>query len=334
VHGKNHHVDGSFSNHLQWIDLLLADKSIVRCSAEENSDLFWATVGGMGLTGVILRASLQLRPVETSYLRVDYLRTDGLAETMRHLEQEDHKYSYSVAWVDCLAAGNSMGRSVLMRGNHCTVDDLHAAVKRKPLLVKDRVLFSMPLDLPGFVLNPLTIRCMNACYYRLFDKGHSSKIEHYDPFFYPLDAISAWNRAYGKRGFLQYQCAFPPETAAAGLAEVLGRISKSGNGSFLAVLKRFGRETGLLSFPMPGFTLALDFPMKGAATLDFQDELDRAVLRHQGRLYLAKDARMSPETFRRMYPRLPQWQRIKREIDPDNLFSSDLSRRLELNGIA
>ncbi len=331
VHGKNHHVDGSFSNHVHWVDVLLADGSVVRCSNDENSELFWATAGGMGLTGVILRASLQLRPVETSYVEVDYFRTGSLEETMELLEKEDQYYSYSVAWIDCLAGGRSMGRSVLMRGNHCRKQDLPTKLAEEPLLVRDRTLVSLPVDLPGFVLNPLTIRCMNTLYYYLFDKGKSARIEHYDSFFYPLDAIGRWNRAYGKRGFLQYQCAFPPETSRAGLSELLGLISQSGNGSFLAVLKRFGEETGLISFPRPGFTLALDFPMRGESTLAFQDQLDQVVLKHGGRLYLAKDGRMSAETFRQMVPKLPEWLKIKSEVDPEGVFSSDLSRRLELD---
>jgi decaprenylphospho-beta-D-ribofuranose 2-oxidase len=334
VHGKNHHVDGSISNHVSWVELLLADGNRVRCSREENSDLFWATMGGMGLTGVILQASLRMRPIETSYLKVDYTRTNGLEETMQFLEEEDDLYRYSVAWVDCLASGNSMGRAVLMRGNHCPRAELSASASDDPLVVKDRVLLSMPVDLPGFCLNSLSIKCMNSVYYRSFKKGRSRRVEHYDPFFYPLDLVNNWNRGYGKGGFLQYQCVFPPETAKDGLHTLLKRISDSGNGSFLAILKRFGEETGLISFPMQGYTLALDFPMRGESTLRFMEELDKIVLRHGGRLYLAKDSRMSAESLRQMYPKLEDWLKIKREVDPEGKFSSDLSRRLGLDGVS
>ncbi|MFQ5738645.1 MAG: FAD-binding protein [Acidobacteriota bacterium] len=332
VHGKNHHQDGSLSHHVKWIDLLLADGRQVRCSRQDDSDLFWATLGGLGLTGIILSAQLQLRRVETSYLCVDYRRTENLDETLRLLEEEDEGYTYSVAWVDCLASGSSMGRAVLMRGNHCRRDHLDSKLAREPLLARCQSSFSLPMELPSFCLNSLAVRGFNSLYYRHFKKGHHRKVEHYDRFFYPLDAVRHWNRAYGRRGFLQYQCALPPETARAALLEILGRTSAGGNGSFLAVLKRFGQETGLISFPMSGYTLALDFPMRGEPILHFLDGLDDLVLRNRGRVYLGKDARLAAPVFRQMYPRLPEWQRVKKRVDPENLFSSDLSRRLRMGG--
>ncbi len=331
VHGKNHHLEGSFSNHLDWIELALADGSVARCSQRENPDLFWATVGGMGLTGLILAARFRLKPVETAFLRVDCHRSPELDETMRLMVEEDHNYLYSVAWIDCLASGRSLGRSVLMRGNPCRLDELDSKRRRSPREDVSAKLFNFPVDLPGFVLNRFSIRALNGCYYRLFRKGRSTKIQSFAPFFYPLDVVGSWNRAYGKRGFVQYQCAFPPDTSSSALRRMLERISAARRGSFLAVLKRLGPETGLLSFPMPGFTLALDFPMVGPDLLAFLDELDEIVLQYRGRVYLAKDARLSPRSFRRMYPRFPAWLEIKRRVDPESRFASDLSRRLRLH---
>ncbi len=332
VHGKNHHRDGCLGRHLDWLDLQLADGSVVRCSADREPDLFRATLGGLGLTGIILALQLRLRKVETAYLRVDYYRSNRLEETMQLLEDEDERYTYSVAWVDCLASGRSLGRSVLIRGNHASLTELPEQQRNDPRLVRHRHVASLPFELPGFLLNSLSIRCMNGLYYRRFRAGHSSRIEHYDSFFYPLDTVHQWNRAYGKRGFLQYQCCFPQETSARAMREILERISSSGLGSFLAVLKRFGeRERGPLSFPCPGYTLALDFPMKGRRVLDLLEELDERVVQWGGRVYLAKDARLSRKRFEQMYPGLEAWRRVRRHADPQGRFVSDLARRLGLN---
>lgn len=332
VHGKNHHKDGSLSQHVEWLELLLADGSRVRCSPSENSRLFWATAGGLGMTGIILEVGLRLRKVDSAFLKVDYCRSADLQQTMQLLEEEDAAYTYSVAWVDCMAGGRSLGRSVLMRANHCRATDLSPQLQKDPLSVRERSLLSVPFDLPGFFLNRFSIRGLNAVYYRSFKRGRSSRLEHYNPFFYPLDIVRSWNRAYGKRGFLQYQCVFPADSSEVGLEETLSKISASGNGSFLAVLKRFGPETGLISFPRAGYTLALDFPMRGEPMLAFLSELDEIVLRLGGRVYLAKDARLTAASFRRMYPRFPEWLAVKRQVDPGNRFASDLSRRLNLHG--
>ena len=332
VHGKNHHQDGSLGNHVQWLDLLLADGSEVRCSSHQNGDLFWATIGGMGLTGIILRACLTLKKVETAYLRVDYLRTRNLDETLRNLEEEDDQYVYSVAWVDCVAGGRKLGRGVLMRGNPCALTELPRRVANTPLLVKNRALAGVPLHLPSGLVNRHSCRLMNAVYYRLFKEGHSSAVEHYDPYFYPLDLLENWNRGYGKRGFLQHQCVLPDDDPTEGLRKILEAISQSQFGSFLVVLKRFGAGNRFLSFPRPGYTLALDFPMSGKGMLDFLDSLDRIVMEAGGRVYLAKDARLKPEYCRPMYPQLADWLEIKQRVDPENRFTSDLARRLGLEG--
>ncbi|MEE8160892.1 MAG: FAD-binding oxidoreductase [Acidobacteriota bacterium] len=334
VHGKNHHQDGSLSNSVVDLELLLANGQQVRVSRDSNPDYFWATVGGMGLTGMILSVTLRLLRIETAFIRVQYQRTPNLDETMRLLEEEDQNYRYSVAWMDGLVAGRSLGRSILIRGNHATVDDLSPQQATQPLKPGHRRTLTVPTLVPGFVLNRFSIRAFNSLYYRRFVQDQVNSIIDYDRFFYPLDSLHKWNRLYGKRGFIQYQCVFPPETSGEALAEVLTRLSRSKIPPFLVVLKRFGAETGLLSFPMSGYTLALDIPMLGASLLSLLHELDQWVIRQGGRVYLAKDACLSAEAFREMYPRFSQWQRIKTEMDPQNLFSSDLSRRLGITGVA
>jgi len=248
IHGKNHHQDGSFSNFVLDLDLLLADGQQVRVSREENSDLFWATVGGMGLTGMILSVRLKLRPLETAFIRVKYQRTRDLDETMRLLAEEDQDYRYSVAWVDGVAGGRSLGRSVLIRGNHTAFEDLSKEQAAQPLELGHRFTLTVPAHFPTFVLNGLSIRAFNSLYYRRLGQDPVDSIIGYDRFFFPLDSLRKWNRIYGKRGFIQYQCVFPPETSRAALVEVLSRLSKAKIPLFLVVLKRFGAETGLLSF--------------------------------------------------------------------------------------
>ena len=330
VHGKNHHKDGSLSNFVRSFDLLLADGRQVCCSEDENSDLFWATIGGLGLTGMILGVTLQLRPIETAFIRVDYRRTADLEETMRALEEEDHDYTYSVAWIDVLASKRRLGRSILIRGNHAGLDELPAAQSSSPLQLSPRLSLTVPFHFPGFVLNGFSIRNFNRLYYRRLRQDHSSAIVDYDRFFYPLDALNNWNRMYGRRGFVQYQCVFPFETSQSALPEILRELRSHNVPVFLAVLKRFGAEAGLLSFPRPGYTLALDMPISGRQFISFLHELDRLVIRYGGRVYLGKDACLSAQSFREMYPRLADWLRIKTAVDPQNLFSSDLARRLRI----
>ena len=332
VHGKNHHMEGSLSHHVRSIVLLGADGRATSCSRETLPELFRATVGGMGLTGFILECEIQLKPVETAYIDVEYHRTRDLAETMELIDREDQRFVYSVAWMDCLAAGRSLGRSVLMRGNHCRLDQLEASHREAPLRVSDRRAAGIPFDFPALLLNRGTIGVMNSLYYRCFAAGRSRTTVHYEPYFYPLDRIRNWNRAYGKRGFIQYQCTFPLEQSASGIELLLGGLKASRMGSFLVVLKRFGRQGGgLLSFPFKGYTISLDFPVSDRLE-GFLEQLDSIVLAHQGRVYLAKDARLSPATFRAMYPGWQEWLRIKREVDPHNRFDSDLARRIGLTG--
>lgn len=331
VHGKNHHHDGSLGRHLEWLELELADGTRIICSPGRESELFWATVGGLGLTGVILTLQLQLRKVDSAYLKVEWFRSRHLDETMGLMEQEDARFAHSVAWVDCMATGKNLGRSILIRGNHAGLDALPEKQRGAPLEVRNQQVAALPFEFPGFLLNPVTIRVLNGCYYRRFPSGRSRRVQHYDPFFYPLDTLGNWNLAYGKRGFVQYQCCFPSRTSAEAMRAILGRIAVAGLGSFLAVLKRFGSQEGTLSFPRPGYTLALDFPMKGRPVLNLLEELDDMVVRWGGRVYLAKDARLSRRQFERMYPDLSHWRKVRREADPQGRFVSDLARRLGLD---
>lgn len=332
VHGKNHHRDGTFSKHVQGLDVILADGSKRWCTPKQDSELFWATVGGMGLTGIISEVALQLTPIESAYMVVKHHPAAHLEEAisiLSSLEKDDH---YSVAWIDCLATGKQMGRSVVMNGHHAQLHELPSNIK-DPFKFKSRAPFSIPLFAPAWLLNSWTIKGFNEIYYRMQSRKIDKFIIDYDRYFYPLDAISNWNKLYGKKGFVQYQFVVPLHTAAAALQQVLTFLTTNRLGSFLGVLKKFGKAgEGLLSFPFEGFTLALDIPLGNKKTLALLNALDELVLKHEGRIYLAKDARMKPETFRVMYPRLDGWQRVKEEIDPQNKFSSDLSRRLEMDG--
>jgi len=329
IHGKNHHVAGSFGRCVQSLRLAGADGDVRECSPKNRSDLFWATCGGMGLTGVILDAVLRLKPVESGYIVQESRRARDLTEIMDLFEAKTDT-TYSVAWIDCLARGRRRGRSVLHTGEHAAIDQLSPAQARDPLRPKPRRNWRAPFFLPSFTLNAWSVRAFNACYYALAPRRPNTAVASYDPFFFPLDSVLHWNRIYGRRGFTQYQCALPLAESRRGLVKLLDRIAAAGAGSFLAVLKLFGKSApGPLSFPMEGYTLALDFPVN-PKTLALLEALDEIVLEHGGRLYLAKDARMRPDTFRRGYPRAGELIALKREIDPDGRFRSSLSQRLEI----
>lgn len=330
VHGKNHHVDGTFSKHVRAIELMLPDGTTQRCSPENQKELFWATVGGMGLTGIITELTLQLIPVESAYMRVQHFPAKNLEEAMDILSKDSQQFRYSVAWIDCLARGNELGRSIVMNGNHAKLDELPKSIKN-PLNIKEAKKHNLPFNLPSGALNSLTIKAFNSLYYRFQSGKKEPFIIDYDRYFYPLDAITNWNRLYGKKGFVQYQVAFPTETSLDGLKKLLEELSLSNRPSFLAVLKKFGPQgEGLLSFPFEGYTLALDIPNSDAQLMPFLDHLDDIVLQYKGRIYLAKDARLSAERFRQMYPRLEEFQKLKSKIDPQSIISSDLSRRLNI----
>ena len=330
VHGKNHHRDGAFGAHVTKLDIVLADGSLRHCSPQQNAELFWATIGGMGLTGIIREVSFQLRPIETAYLAVEHRRASDLDELLTMLEDRSLDDHYSVAWIDCLARGHSMGRGILMRGHHAGVDVLQGKVK-DPLRLKTRRRFNLTFDLPSGLLNSLSGSAFNHFYYWSQGRHRTRFITDYESFFYPLDGVGNWNRMYGPRGFVQYQCVFPPATARRGLRILLEELAHSGRASFLGVLKRFGPEgEGLLSFPIEGYTLAIDLPVTNPGMFTFLDRLDEIVMEYGGRVYLAKNPRVKPEIFRVMYPRVAEWERVKAMVDPANRFSSDLSRMLEL----
>lgn len=327
VHGKNHHADGTFGNFVLSLKLMTAGGEVVTCSPEQNPELFWATIGGMGLTGVIVSARLQLISVSSAYLDVTYRRAANLDRAIELFETGTPR-KYSVAWIDCLATGDQAGRCVLMEAEHLPASQLSGRRARHPLVIRRRRRRTVPRFFPSFLLNRLTVRWFNKLYYLTHPDGQ--RIVDLDSYFYPLDRTNLWNRIYGKRGFVQYQALVPQASGKAGLSELLAAIAASGNASFLAVLKRTGEQgRGLLSFPFAGYTLALD--LKNNAQLpSLMASLDAILLRHGGRLYLAKDSMMSGETFAAMYPRLDEFREIKRRVDPAHRFASSQSRRLSL----
>ncbi|HTP14867.1 MAG TPA: FAD-binding oxidoreductase [Streptosporangiaceae bacterium] len=328
VHGKNHHAAGSFAQHVPWLDLLLPDGQCRRVTPRADPDLFWATAGGMGLTGIILRAAIQLTRVETSRLLVDTVRTGDVDETMAYLSRTDDRYRYTVAWSDCLARGASMGRSVITSGNFAALSDLGRTDRRDPLAFRPASRLSAPPLFPSGLLNRYTVGLANEAWYRKAPRRREGEIQTIGAFFHPLDGIRNWNRVYGPAGFRQYQFVVPfgQEQAVRRSLEWIGRLRAP---SFVTVLKRFGPgDPGCLSFPMSGWTLALDFPA-GIPQLDWLlNRLDGLVLGAGGRVYLAKDSRVSAEAFARMYPRLEEFRKLRAEIDPAGVLASDLSRRL------
>jgi FAD/FMN-containing dehydrogenase len=319
IHGKNHHCAGTFGCHVVRFKLLRSNGQRLTCSPTQNAQLFRATIGGLGLTGLILWAEIQLKPIRNPFIRMEQIRYRSLAEFIALSNDSDTDFEYTVAWVDCLAGGAQLGRGLFLRGNHdeTAQGDLH----RLP----HKLALSVPVDLPSFVLNTLSMKAFNELYYHAQRQDRVRKLVYYDPFFYPLDALHSWNRMYGKRGFLQYQCVVPLADGYDVMSELLRTIHRSGEGSFLTVLKKFGdiRSPGMLSFPRPGLTLALDFPNNGKPTLTLLEKLDSIVRASGGAVYPAKDARMTAESFQRYYP---QWEQFEPFIDVK--FSSSFWRRV------
>lgn len=321
VHGKNHHLSGCFSEFVTTFDLLLADGRIVECSRSVNADLFHATCGGMGLTGIILEASLRLLQISSAYIEQTTYKARNLAEALELFEGRGGSL-YSVAWIDCMADGNALGRSLLMTGEHST--DGQLALQSKGSI-------SVPMDPPFNILSRSSIRAFNTLYYHRVLARESRQRVHYEPFFYPLDGIHHWNRLYGKSGFTQYQFVIPRAAGLAGLTAICRRIVQYGRGSFLAVLKALGPQNdNLLSFPLEGYTLALDFKME-PALLGLLQELDAMVTDYAGRVYLAKDVRLGIDAFRRGYPRWEQFQQVRQRYQAQRRFASEQSRRLGLD---
>lgn len=321
VHGKNHHIDGSFCRHVRSLRVMTADGGIVNCSQNENAELFDTVCGGMGLAGIILSAVIRLKKVETPYVRQETVKAKDLGEVM-DLFERSADWPYSVAWIDCLSGS---GRALMIRGAHATREEalgLPVSGAKTPSL-------NVPFFLPSFALNGVSVKLFNALYYAKARRGVTTAITGYESFFYPLDGVQNWNRIYGRRGFVQYQLVLPKEQSRAGIAAVLKRVADAGQGSFLAVLKLLGKGEHLLSFPMEGYTLALDFPIT-KNLFGLLDELDAIVLRHGGRLYLAKDARMNAGTFNKGYANADAFRARKAKFDPRGVFQSLQSKRLHI----
>lgn len=319
VHGKNHHGEGSFADHVLELRLLTADGSIYVCSPTENAGLFWQTCGGMGLTGIILSAKFRLKAIETSYIRQVSEKAEDIEAVMRLFERSgDH--TYSVAWLDCFARRKNLGRSVLHVGEHSLLDELPVPLKRDALRPAPESGFNIPLYFPAFTVNYLSVKALNFLYYHRQFAQKAETYDHFDTFFYPLDGVHHWNRIYGRRGFVQYQFVLPIQDSYDGLVRILEKIALSGQGSPLAVLKLFGKANpnAVMSFPMEGYTLALDFKVN-PEVFRLLDELDEIVYKYNGRIYLAKDARMSADIFHKTYS----------TVVPSGTFQSEQSKRLE-----
>ncbi|MFR0692307.1 FAD-dependent oxidoreductase [Enterobacterales bacterium AE_CKDN230030158-1A_HGKHYDSX7] len=307
VHGKNHHVRGTFGRHLQRFALVRSDQqTTLICSATENADLFRASIGGLGLTGVIAWVELQLMPITSSQIDGITVRFDSLSEFFNLSEEFDRTHEYTVAWIDCLARGSSAGRGVFSVGNHAQGGKLQ---------VDERARLSVPLTPPITLMNRVSLNLFNTAYFNLHKAGRHASQGSYDPFFYPLDSILHWNRIYGRKGFQQYQCVIPEAAADSAMSEILASIAASGSGSFLAVMKRCGdvQSPGLMSFPMPGVSLALDFPQHSGLESGLFRRLDAIVRGAEGRLYPAKDAHMAGDDFQSFYP---AWEQVEKLRDP------------------
>ena len=319
VHGKNHHLQGSFSKHLIAFDLLIDTSEIIMCTPVSNNKLFWQTCGGMGLTGIILKASIQLQKIETAYIHQTTIKANHLFQLM-NLMEENENYTYSVAWIDGLAKGKNLGKSLLMLGEHLALVDLPEGLEANAL--HRQSLFKIPFYFPSFLLNQWIVKAFNFFHFNKNSKQRLNSIKHYDSFFYPLDSLGGWNKIYGRKGFTQYQFVLPLDKSRQGLAEILQTIIESGESSFLSVLKLFGEadERAVMSFPKRGYTLSLDFKIS-TKVFSLLSKLDELVLKYNGRLYLAKDVRMPASLFEKTYPK-----KVKR----NPFFESLQSKRLNL----
>lgn len=328
IHGKNHHRDGSFRNCVDWIEVLRPDGQIRRCSPQDDEIIFDHTLGGMGLTGIILRGGIRLRPVESAWIRQTTIATPNLNAAMAAFEATQDA-TYSVAWIDCLGTGGNLGRSLVMLGEHAARADLPSEQAQTPFQIKSKRKVSVPMDFPAFTLNSLTVRSFNALYYWAGARKTGTQLVDWDRYFYPLDSILGWNRIYGRKGFVQFQCALPLDRSEAGLTALLSEIAKAGTGSFLAVLKRFGKQDSAFSFPMEGYTLALDFPVT-SKTLALLDRLDQITIAHGGRFYLAKDSRMTSTTLHASDSRAAEFRAHRDSHGLTSRFKSAQSERLTL----
>ena len=328
VHGKNHHVAGSFARHVRSFDILLPGGELRTVTEDSDPELFWATAGGMGLTGLVVRAVIQLKRVATSRLRVDTVRTADIDETMATLAEHDRVFGYTVAWSDSLARGASLGRSVITSGDFAGPADLPRGAD--PFAFRPGARLGVPAWFPPGLVNRYTVALANEAWYRKAPRSRQGELQTIGTFFHPLDGIRNWNRVYGPGGFRQYQYALPFGQEAA-VRRSFELVSRARAASFVTVLKRFGEgDPGFLSFPAPGWTLALDVPARTPGLAGLLGSLDRLVVEAGGRVYLAKDSRVPPDVLAEMYPRLAEFRKLRAEFDPDGMLASDLSRRLGL----
>ncbi len=326
IHGKNHHSEGTFSRHVTALDMVLADGTEI--SVKPGDQLFDATAGGMGLTGIITGLQLRMKPIETSRMRVTTSRLPDLDSLMAAMLEADSASTYSVAWVDTLASGKHLGRSVLTTGEHARLDDLPRKHRSDPFAFSPKQLLGTPDIVPDWALNKWSVRAFNEVWFRKAPARPTESIQSIAAFFHPLDSVDNWNRIYGHRGFLQYQFVVEDDDV---VRHALERIAGTGCPSFLAVLKRFGAaNTAPLSFPMNGWTLALDIPTSVPGLGELLDSLDEEIVAAGGRLYLAKDSRLDPRLLPAMYPRLGEFQEVRQAVDPTRKWRSDMSERLGL----
>lgn len=327
VHGKNHHKEGAFSEHVESMEVMLPGGKVIKCSEKVNSELFHATCGGMGLVGIILSATIRLKKIESAFIRQLAVPAKNIDQIMDFFEKYKD-YTYSMAWIDGLSKGKKLGRSVLFLGEHAKLRDLSGKARNDPLMNNPGKLINLPVELPAFALNRWSLKSFNALYYLSSKlKSKSSVVDIYN-FFYPLDALENWNRLYGKNGFTQYQFVIPLEYSRAGIKEVLEKVSARGTGSFLGVLKLFGKQNkNFLTFPLEGYTLALDFPIS-EDLFPFLDELDKIVLKYNGRIYLTKDVRMAKGVFQKAYPSHLRFKKIRKKFEGLNKFRSLQSTRI------
>jgi decaprenylphospho-beta-D-ribofuranose 2-oxidase len=319
VHGKNHHIVGTFCQHITSVNLLLGTGEIITASPTEKPDLFHATCGGMGLTGVILSATIQLKPIQSSNIKQTTLKANSLEAIYEQFEVHK-KSTYSVAWIDCMAKKNKLGRSILMLGEHSDDNQLEVNIRKA---------ITVPVYMPSQLLNYLTVKAFNSIYYTKASHESSATLPFHS-YFYPLDKLNDWNKLYGRNGFIQYQFVLPKAASVSGLRKILSKIAESGKSSFLAVLKMFGAQNqNLLSFPIEGYTLTLDFKMN-SETVALIKELDAVVVDLGGRIYLTKDALMSEQTFKIAYPQWEQFEKIREKYGAIGRFKSAQSKRLGL----
>ncbi|MEM7285149.1 MAG: FAD-binding oxidoreductase [Actinomycetota bacterium] len=331
IHGKNHHLDGTFGAHVESIDLVIGDGTTVTCGPERDPDLFWATAGGMGLTGIIVAATIRLAPIETSRLLVDTTRLTAVDPLLEAMVGADAEAPLSVAWID-LMPGRSAGRSILTTARFARLSELDRRAAREPLAYRPSKILRTPPALPSGLLRPSTVKAFNEAWFRMAPSNRREELQSITRYFHPLDGVADWNRVYGPAGFLQWQMAVP-DGAEATLHHCIDALAGSPVPCFLAVLKRFGpANPGPLSFPLQGWTLAADMPAGFAGLAGVLDELDRRVSDAGGRIYLAKDGRVDPALIPAMYPRLDEWRAVRDRVDPARRFRSDLDRRLGLTG--